>query len=130
MKIKDIMTRNVFTIGPPATVRTASKMMREKDVGSLVVLEDKKAVGIVTERDILKKVTAKKISPSTISVREVMSTPLICISNDMGIEEATELMIGKNIRRLPVSDNKGQCIGIVTERDIMRGLLKIFAEKK
>ncbi len=123
------MTRNVFTVGPPATVRTASKLMREKDIGSLIVLEDKRVIGIITERDILIRVTAKKIGPSTISVGKVMSTPVVCISDEISIKEATELMIRKKIRRLPVRNNKGDCIGIVTERDLLRGLLKILAEK-
>jgi CBS domain-containing protein len=128
MQTEEIMTTTVIMIGPPATVRTASKLMREKGVGSLIVTEDNKAVGIITERDILTRVTSKKIRPSSINVGKVMSSPLICISPETDILDAAKLMIEKNIRRLPISDKSGSCIGIVTERDIMKGLLKILSK--
>lgn len=122
------MTRNVITIGPPATIRTASKMMRDNGVGSLVVCDGNKAVGIITERDILTRVTAKKNEPSTITVGNVMSTPLISIPPETSIEDAANLMLKKNIRRLPVSNSEGEFVGIATERDIMQGLLKLLSK--
>jgi len=128
LKIEDIMTRNVITIGPPATIRTASKVMRDKGVGSLIVCENDKAVGIITERDILTRVTAKKIEPATINVGKVMSTPLISIPPETSVEDAARLMMKNNIRRLPVSDSEGRFVGIVTERDIMQGLLKLLSK--
>jgi len=127
MRIEEIMTTDVITIGPPATVRTASKLMREKGVGSLIVKENNKAIGIVTERDILNRVTSKKIRPSSINVGKIMSSPLLCVSPEKDVKDAARLMIEKSIRRLPVSDKHGSCIGIVTERDIMKGLLKMLS---
>jgi len=118
----------VITVGPPATIRTASKVMRDKGVGSLIVRENDKAVGIITERDILTRVTAKKIEPAMINVGKVMSTPLISIPPETSVEDAARLMIKNNIRRLPVSDSEGRFVGIVTERDIMQGLLKLLSK--
>ena len=116
------MTRDVCTIGLPATVRTATKMMREKDIGSLVVVEDDKPVGVITERDVMVRVTSKKKNPTDITVEEAYSSPLVSISPDRSVREAAEMMLDKNIRRLPVVEG-GRLVGIITEKDVMRWLL-------
>ena len=125
MNVGEIMTRNVYTVGPPATVKTATKLMREKDVGSLVVMEDDKPVGVITERDIVVEVTSKKLKPTEITVGEIYSSPLVSISPETSVKDAGRIMLDKNIRRLPVAQ-EGELVGIVTEKDILRVLLASF----
>ena len=95
--------------------------MAEKNIGSIVVTEKGEPVGIVTERDIIKK-CCLEASCMKIKVREVMSQPLITIKSDTAIGAALEFMLKKNIRRLLVTE-EGTIIGIVTLKDLMRGTI-------
>ena len=118
MKVKDIMTRNVKTISPNATMEEAAQEMRENKIGCLVVVEGEKPIGIITERDLAYKIIAQGKSLET-KVREVMSSDLKTIEKDANIKQAAKLMASHVIRRLPVVE-KGKLIGIVTIDDIMR----------
>jgi len=117
------MTREVYTIGPAATVRTATKLMREKDVGSLMVMEDDKPIGVITERDVIVRVTSKKLKPTDVTVGDTYSSPLISIQPKCSVRDAAEMMLTKNVRRLPVVQD-GRLVGIVTEKDVLRVLLE------
>ncbi|MFN4132922.1 MAG: cyclic nucleotide-binding/CBS domain-containing protein [Candidatus Hadarchaeales archaeon] len=118
VSIKEAMTAKVLTIGPNATVATAAKKMAENSVGSIVVVEGKKPIGILTERDLLMKVVSTDAKPSKVLVKKVMSSPLTTIGPDSDVVEAARIMARNRIRRLPVVD-KGKLIGIVTTADIM-----------
>ncbi|MBW2981222.1 CBS domain-containing protein [Candidatus Woesearchaeota archaeon] len=120
MKIKEIMTP-VSMLPVEYTVADAAKTMDKKNVGSMPIEEGGKVIGLISERDILKRVVAQGKDPKDTPIREVMSSPLITISPDKSIEEANELMIEKKIRRLPVEEN-GKLIGMVTIRDISNNL--------
>jgi len=115
---KEVMTRIVCTASPDETLHAAAKKMIEFGVGSIVVVEDGKPKGIVTEKDILGKVVAKNKTPSEVKLHEIMSSPVIAILPTTSIREATKIMIKKGIRRLPVIDN-GKLVGIVTDTDIL-----------
>ncbi len=118
MKVKDIMTKNVKTISPNATMEEAAQEMRKNKIGCLVVVEGEKPIGIITERDLAYKIIAQGKSLET-KVKEVMSSDLKTIEKDADIKQAAKLMASHVIRRLPVVE-KGKLIGIVTIDDIMR----------
>ncbi|HWQ68009.1 MAG TPA: CBS domain-containing protein [Methanospirillum sp.] len=118
--VRDIMKRNPKTIDYRATVADAARKMCNKDTsGSCIVLKENSAVGIVTEQDINCKVVAKDIKPSEAYVHEIMTSPLITLGIDQTVEEAAHLMIKNRVRRLPVINEKGVVIGIVSVRDIV-----------
>ncbi len=120
--VKDIMTKNVVTIDANKTVVEAAVLMSQSDVGDLVIIEGNTPVGIVTERDFVRRVLAEGKSVDT-KISEVMTSPLKVIDPEAPIKEAARRMVNKGIRRLPViKDNK--LVGILTAADFARHLGK------
>ncbi len=119
LPVRDAIVRPPVTVDQGMDVAKAAKLMRTVDVGSLMVVEKGKMIGILTEGDILSKVVSKDKQPSKMKVKNIMSRPVICIGPDMDIVEAAKKMAKLKIRRLPVVDG-GEIIGIVSERDIIR----------
>ena len=117
--IGEVMKRNPTMIGIEATVAKAAKAMCQEGVGSVIILENNKPIGIVTEEDINCKVVAKDLKPSEVHVNEIMSTPLITVSVDKTSGDAAHMMVEYKVRRLPVVDNCNEVIGIVTVRDLL-----------
>ncbi len=115
--VKDAMTHKVVTAVQSDTVAGLAGKMLEHDIGC-VLIENKKLVGIVTERDILKTVSKHK-DPSHVTAREVMSAPLISVEPTMSLLEAAKLMTKYGIRRLPVLTGESLA-GIITSNDIVR----------
>jgi CBS domain-containing protein len=113
-----IMTRSVKTVGPGETIEKAAEKMKVNRIGSLVVIDKEKPIGIVTERDIAYKLVAEGKSGKT-KVKEVMSKDLKTVPEDKPLTDAAKLMAAHVIRRLPVVD-KGRLIGIVAIEDIMK----------
>ncbi len=109
----------VWTIHPDETVLDAIQEMAAKDVGSLVVIEDGKPVGIFTERHYARKVFLKGRPSPTTAIREIMSTHIVCASPEQTIEECMAVMTDKRIRHLPVLDH-GKLIGIVSIGDLVK----------
>jgi len=93
--------------------------MREREIGSLVVVETGKPMGIVTERDILTKVAAPDKQPSRVLVRDIMTSPVVVVHPHEEVAEAAKLMSQRKIRRLPVVQ-EGKLVGMITENDIIR----------
>ena len=120
--VKDFMTTNVITIDANETVLYAAKLMHQQDVGDLVVMEGVVAKGIVTERDLVRRVMAQKKSLE-IKVSEIMSNPLITIQEEASIRDAARKMIKYKIRRLPVT-KKNVLVGIIATSDFARHLGK------
>jgi len=98
--------------------------MLEKDIGSLVVSMGKTPVGIVTERDVLRKVTSVGDDPRKIRVRDIMSTTLITAPTGLSIGEAAKKMVSNKIKRLVVVDNEGNLTGLLTATDLIRWMAK------
>ena len=118
--VKDLMTKDVLTIDANKTVIEAAVLMSQNEVGDLVVMENNTPVGIITERDFVRRVLAVGKSVNT-RVSEVMSTPLKVIDPEAPIKEAARRMVNKGIRRLAViKDNK--LVGIITVTDFARYL--------
>jgi CBS domain-containing protein len=120
--VKEIMTKDVVSIGVDSSVLDAAEIMSSNQLGCLVVMDGELTVGIVTERDIVRRVVAKKM-PLKTKVAEIMSTSLITISPDASLKEAARLMSSNKIRRLPVLQ-KGNLVGIVVASDFVRNLGK------
>jgi len=126
--VRDIMNREIISVDVKASVREAISRMIENDVGCVVVTKEGEPVGILTERDILKKVVSTEWTPpdpAVILVEDVMTTPLITIDADASLGEASMLMTEKKIRRLLVTE-KGKIVGMFTDKDLLRKTLEIF----
>lgn len=119
LPVSDVMSKKPVTIKANSTVANAAKVMKKNDIGSLVVLEKNRPVGIVTERDILLKVIAKEVSPKTKKVKSIMSSPVVTIPPNTDVTDAARKMAKLKIRRLPVVV-KNELVGMVTESDILR----------
>lgn len=117
--VKEIMTRDVCKANVSENIHSVAKKMVEYGVGSAVIMDGSKAVGIITEKDLIAKVVAKNKSPSSVRVKEVMSSPLITIKPTTSIREAASIMTKKGIRRLPVINDSGELVGIITDNDIL-----------
>jgi CBS domain-containing protein len=142
--VSDFMTRSVKTIKENETMRQACKLMYQDNIGSIVIIKNytndpdtetldtnmknETPIGIVTERDLARMVgfSAKFFADMTVS--EVMSKPLVTINSDKSVKDAVVLMEQKNIRRLPIVDNAGQMVGIITSKDILKVFMKTFKE--
>jgi len=114
------MVEGVVTIDADATVMKAVKLMNENEIGCLIVMRRGRAVGIITERDLLKRVIAKSKNPKKTQVREIMTKPLIAGQPDMDLEEATKLMFKMKIKKLPVVEGQGKLLGLITLTDVAR----------
>ncbi len=121
-KVSNILKRkgsNVITITPDITVLDALKQMAEKNIGSIVVQEDGKYIGVLTERDYARKVILKGKSSTTTIVKEIMTTGLPRITPDNSVETCMQIMSENNIRYLPVFDNDELC-GIISINDVIK----------
>jgi CBS domain-containing protein len=118
IEVHDIMVDKVITIKKDATVKDAAKLMNEYEIGCLVVVENGKPVGIITERDMLKRVLGKSEKISA-KIGEIMSKPLISAAPNMEIEEVAKLMFQKKVKKLPIVE-KGKLLGLLTLTDILR----------
>jgi len=119
LKVEDVMVESVITIDADSSVMKAVKIMNEHEIGCLVVTRRGRAVGIITERDLLKRVIYKSKNPNRTKVREIMTKPLIAGDPDMDLEDATKLMFDKKIKKLPVV-NHGRLLGLITLTDVAR----------
>jgi CBS domain-containing protein len=130
MTIGAICNREVITVQREATVLHAAMLMREYHVGDVVVIENQKnkviPVGIVTDRDLVVEVVATELDCKVITVGDIMMTSLSTAKDNLGILESIQLMTSKGVRRLPVVDDSGSLIGIVTLDDLLLLLAKEF----
>ena len=111
---------NVITVPPASTVFDAAKLMNQYHIGSLVVSEGTNAVGIFTERDVMRRVVAGQLDPASTTVEKVMTTPVACASPKTLIDEAKAVMREKRIRHLPVVDDDNKLCGMVSIGDLNR----------
>jgi CBS domain-containing protein len=121
MKLNDIFTRSVVTAGPEEPLATIAVKMQEHNVGTVVIVEDRRPVGIVTDRDLALALGARSVSPRA-QVQTVMTKHVLAIPEDMGIYTATRFMRDRSVRRLPIVDREDHVVGIVTLDDLFRFL--------
>ncbi|HZW84971.1 MAG TPA: CBS domain-containing protein [Nitrososphaerales archaeon] len=114
-----IARRDLATVDENDSVLNASKVMVEKSRGSVLATRSGDPIGILTERDILRKVVAMSLDPKSVKVKEVMTSPPITIDQSKPLRDAIDLMVRKGLRRMLVTEN-GKIVGIFTMRDIVK----------
>ncbi len=113
------MVKEVITVDEKSTVKQAADVMNRFEIGCLIVTKEGKAVGILTERDLLKRVVSEAKRPTSTKVLRVMSRPIIVVEPDMDLEEAAKLMFKLKIKKLPVVES-GKLMGLITLSDLAR----------
>jgi CBS domain-containing protein len=119
--VRDIMTKNIVVIDHDKNAVEAARIMTEKGISSLFVVKDNNPVGIVTERDFIKKVCAKGLPVDQVKISDIMSKILTTAEPETPIEVAVQRMVNHKIRRLPVME-KGKLVGIITVTDLAKHL--------
>jgi len=123
--VKDILRvkgSNVYSTTPDATVYEALKLMAEKNIGALLVLEGEKIAGLISERDYTRKTILKGRFSKETAVKEIMTTNIITIVAEDDLEKCMELFTDKHVRHLPVIENE-KIIGIVSIGDVVKGVI-------
>lgn len=119
LKVEDVMVKEVVTIDANKTVKDAADVMNRYEIGCLIVVKRGKAVGILTERDLLKRVISEVRDPKTTKIKDIMSKPLIVVEADTEMEDAARLMFKMKIKKLPIIQ-QGKLSGLVTLTDLAR----------
>jgi CBS domain-containing protein len=121
LKVKDVMVTNIITIAAGATPRKAAELMNRHDIGCIIVVDKDKPIGIVTERDMLKRVLLQLRDPRRSRVSYIMSKPLITTPPETELRDAVNLMNERRIKKLPVVED-GHLLGLLSITDIVRSL--------
>lgn len=116
--VRDIMSKDVRVVRLDSSVKEVVATMNKFDIGSIVVVQGDRPVGIITERDILRRVVEPCLAPEILSARQVMTSPVVSIRETASLDEAAELMAKKKVKKLPVM-NEEKLVGIVTFTDIV-----------
>ena len=119
MIVRDIMSKNIKTVKPNDTALDAVRKMNKFHIGSVIVINSKRPMGIITERNILEKIVEPRLDPITVKAKDVMTSPLITVEPLTAVEEAAKIMASKSIKTLPVVEGN-KVRGIVTSSDIVR----------
>ena len=122
--LEDEMNKDVTFVHPDKSVRYAGQILKAVGIGCMLVIENDKIVGILTERDITQKVVADGLDSQKTQVRDVMSRNIISLRKEQTIEDAVDLMEEKGIKKLPIMED-GKILGIVTMTDLLRKLREI-----
>ncbi|MDW0176811.1 MAG: CBS domain-containing protein [Nitrososphaeraceae archaeon] len=123
--VRDLMRKNPYTVAESASIQDTARIMNDKKVSSLVILdENNNPVGLVTERDLVRKVCINDLPTNRVTNKEIMSSPLITIDSESSASTATDLMLKNNVRHLLVINNESkdnnQPIGIITPLDLVK----------
>ncbi len=122
-KIESVMNKSVKTVRPGSKLRKVVELMSDGNISCVVVTEYRKPVGIITERDVLKKVVINDISLDDSYAKDIMSKDLITASPDSDLIPTGRYMKRKKIRRFPVTNKNGNLVGVVTETDVLEGII-------
>lgn len=122
-KVGDLMTKNVVKSDKESTVYDLAKLMDKNGIGCIVIAENDRPIGIVTERDIITKCLAKELNPRDTKAKDIMSSPVTSVDPEAEMLEAAKLMVSRMIRRLPVVENN-KLVGIITTSDMIREVSK------
>jgi CBS domain-containing protein len=126
MEVSEIMSKDLVTVGPEYNVADVASLMRSRRIGSVIVLEDDRVLGILTERDILGVVGSGE-DPKNVAAHEALTDDVITIGPDAPVEVAAGEMVRAGVRHLPVISEQG-LIGIVSMRDLVRWSVRGVAE--
>ena len=118
MLINDVMTRYPAYCRPDDSAESVAKLMRERDCGIIPVCEGRKVVGVITDRDITCRGVAGGRNASNVTVSEIMTSPVYCVHDHDDVQAAVDLMEEKQVRRLPVLDERDELVGIIAPSDL------------
>jgi len=116
--VRDIMSKDVRVVRLDSSVKEVVATMNKFDIGSIIVVQGDRPVGIITERDILRRVVEPCLAPEILTARQVMTSPVVSIRETASLDEAAGLMAKKKVKKLPVM-NEEKLVGIVTFTDIV-----------
>jgi len=119
-KVRDAMTSNPTTIEPGRPVADAARIMKDADTGIVPVVESDRLVGTITDRDIAIRVVAEGKDPQATKVDEVASREIVTVDPEQDLDEALRLMAQHQVRRLPVVEEDGRPVGILSQADVAR----------
>jgi CBS domain-containing protein len=120
------MVKEVITLDDESTTKEAADIMNKFEIGCLIAVRKGKAVGIITERDLLKRVVAEAKDANRTKVKDIMTSPLVVVEPNMELEEAVKMMFQMKIKKLPVVDDK-RLVGLVSLTDIARFQPQVIA---
>ena len=120
MPIGDYCRRDPVTARPTLTLREAAELMKRANTGSLLIVEQDRLVGILTDRDVALGVLAGRLDPEHVEVKELMSRPVATLPERASVSRASRAMRRNALRRLPLLDEQGKLVGIVTSDDLLR----------
>ncbi|HEY7553227.1 MAG TPA: CBS domain-containing protein [Candidatus Binatia bacterium] len=123
--VRDILAakgHEVWCVEPGATVFDALRLMAEKEIGALVVMEGDRVVGVLSERDYARKIVLLGRASPTTAVKEIMTSPVVYTHSDQAIEECMALVTEKRVRHLPVMD-KGKLVGLISIGDLVKSII-------
>jgi CBS domain-containing protein len=128
LKLEDVMVEDVIAVEEGATAKEVAELMNKHEIGCLIVMKMGKPAGIVTERDLVKRILLESKDPEKTKISEIMSKPLIVGKPQMELEQTVRLMVEQEIKKLPVTQD-GKLVGLITLTDILRfqpELLRIY----
>lgn len=131
VKVMDAMTKAPIAVGPEENLLNCAHKMIEGDVGSLIVEENGRLLGIITEKDFVNKAVAKSLDIKKSKAKDIMSTEMLKISPNLDLYDAIYFMSRESVRRLPVTDGE-KLVGLLTYKDVLKiqpDLYDIFIEK-
>ena len=117
--VEEIMSSEFITVEAGETIRSAAQLMEDLDIECLIVIEENKAIGILTSRDLLSKVICYDLDPHDSKVRQIMSSPIIAAISSMSIQDAVTIMLQCEVKRLPVISST-DLVGVITLSDIAK----------
>jgi CBS domain-containing protein len=116
--VRDVMSKDVKVVRPDTTIKEVVATMNKFSIGSIIVVQGDRPVGIITERDILRRLVEPCLAPEALTARQIMTSPVFTISETANIQETAKLMARKNVKRLPVTDDD-KLVGMITYTDIV-----------
>ena len=126
MQLGEQFAKDLVTSGPDDSLTSVARLMEEHNVGTVVIVQNQKPIGIVTDRDLALALGAREFPPQT-PAGQVMTAPVTTIDQHKEVAEATWYMLGYEVRRLPIVDEKGRVVGMVTLDDLLRLLARQLA---
>ena len=118
MQVKDAMNSKVIIATKEISIKEAARIMAKFRIGSLIILENDKIIGIITESDIIRKIVATGLDPTLTKAEETMTKDVVTVDAEKDLDEACQMMVDHKIKRLPVLDG-GKLVGILTTTDVI-----------
>jgi CBS domain-containing protein len=129
MQVREIMSKDLVCCSPAASLVEAAQLMADHDCGEIPIVERGDSgipIGVITDRDITCRGVAQGRNPYDATVRELMSSPVITVRHDASLEDCCRTMAQHQLRRVPVVDMAGSCVGVISQADIARKGPKTF----